>query len=345
MGMRHVQAVSGAGVVRVIAPVALLQAIIRSIVDALETEHGAQMVAFGRVVVDHVQDHLDSFIVQHLDHLLEFLGLLARLSGARVFVVGGEVSDGAVSPVISQAFLDEVLVMDELVNRHELNGGDPHIFEIPKNRRVRECGIRAPDSLGDVRVSAGEPLDVDFIDDCLVERTPYGSVFGPVEVRIHHHRPWCKGSAVAHLDMIGLLHETVGKHCRIPPDLSFDRPGVWVEQELGRIEPEARKGVPGAVYPKPVPLPRSCARQVDVPAVGGHLGKIQAGLFSGVVEKAELNPLSRFRENGEVRSEPVECCTQRIRFPRPDFHNVPLFGAAGDSKTTRHRGRYKKQFC
>jgi hypothetical protein len=37
------------------------------------------MVAFRRVVVDDVEDHLDAFVVQGLHHLLEFL-LLPELS-------------------------------------------------------------------------------------------------------------------------------------------------------------------------------------------------------------------------------------------------------------------------
>ena len=44
----------------------------------LEGQRGAQVVAFGGVVVDHVEDDLDARPVQRPDHRLEFLHLLAR---------------------------------------------------------------------------------------------------------------------------------------------------------------------------------------------------------------------------------------------------------------------------
>jgi hypothetical protein len=66
------------------------------------------VVSLGRVVVNHVQDHLETRVMQVSHHLFEFLDLLARVPPARVLVMRCEISDGVVSPVISQPPLIEV---------------------------------------------------------------------------------------------------------------------------------------------------------------------------------------------------------------------------------------------
>ena len=56
----HVQRVAGAGVVHVVPPVVGDQPVVRRVVDALERQRRAQVVALGGVVVDDVEDHLDA---------------------------------------------------------------------------------------------------------------------------------------------------------------------------------------------------------------------------------------------------------------------------------------------
>ena len=90
----------------------------------LKQSVGPELVALGGVVVDHVEDHLEAGRVQRLDHLLELDDLLAVVAGAGVAALRGEVADAVVSPVVGQALLDEVLRVDEVVHRHELDGGD-----------------------------------------------------------------------------------------------------------------------------------------------------------------------------------------------------------------------------
>ena len=55
------------------------KAVIRLIVDALETQGGSHVVAFGGVVVHHVEDDLDAGGVELLDHRTEFVDLFATL--------------------------------------------------------------------------------------------------------------------------------------------------------------------------------------------------------------------------------------------------------------------------
>ena len=96
----HVQAVSGARIVRVEALVVLHQAVIGRIVDASERQCGAHLVAFRGVVVDHVEDHLDARFVQRPHHGLELLHLTAGIRARAVLRVGREEADRVVTPVI-----------------------------------------------------------------------------------------------------------------------------------------------------------------------------------------------------------------------------------------------------
>ena len=76
-GVAGVERVARARVVHVVALVVGHQAVVARVVDALEGEHRAEVVALGGVVVDDVEDHLDAGAVQRLDHALELAHLLA----------------------------------------------------------------------------------------------------------------------------------------------------------------------------------------------------------------------------------------------------------------------------
>ena len=69
--MYRVEAVARPGEVHVVARVVGHQPVVRGVVDTLEAEHRAQVVALGGVVVDDVEDHLDARAVERLDHPLE----------------------------------------------------------------------------------------------------------------------------------------------------------------------------------------------------------------------------------------------------------------------------------
>ncbi len=80
--MPHVQAVAGAGVVHVVAGVALDRPVVGAVVDPLEAQHRPEVVAFAGVVVDHVEDHLEPGGVQRLHHRLELAHLAAHVAPA-----------------------------------------------------------------------------------------------------------------------------------------------------------------------------------------------------------------------------------------------------------------------
>ena len=71
MGWSQATVLPTAGDVVVEAPVVGAMKVVGAVVDAAERQRRPEMIALGRVVVDHVEDDLDAGRVQRLDRLLE----------------------------------------------------------------------------------------------------------------------------------------------------------------------------------------------------------------------------------------------------------------------------------
>ena len=125
-GVAQVQGVAGAGIVDVVALVVRHQAVVRGVVDAAHRQGGATLVAFGGVVVDHVQNHLQPGVVQVRDHFLEFRDLAA----GQIARVGGEEGDAVIAPVVVQALVQQVLVVDEGVDGQQLDAGNAQFLDV-----------------------------------------------------------------------------------------------------------------------------------------------------------------------------------------------------------------------
>ena len=137
-----VDRVAAAGEVFVRAVV--VQHVIDVVFEALEAERGARFVAFGRVVEDDVENHFDAGGVQLADHFLELPHLVARLGARHVAAVGREEGHRVVAPVVRAARLRAVGFFDrELVDRHQLDGGDAERFQIRNffDRCRRTCRV------------------------------------------------------------------------------------------------------------------------------------------------------------------------------------------------------------
>ena len=80
----------------------------------------------------------------------------------------GEEREGVVAPVVAQPLLQQGAVLDELVDRHQLDRGDAELGQVVGDRGVGQAGVRAAQLLGDVGVQLGQPLDVGLVDDRLV---------------------------------------------------------------------------------------------------------------------------------------------------------------------------------
>ena len=102
--------------------------VVARVVDALEGEHRPEVVALGRVVVDDVENHLDTRLVQGFHHAFELEHLLAAGAGRGVERVRREVADRRVAPVVRQAALVEEALVGDVVDRKELDRGDAEVI-------------------------------------------------------------------------------------------------------------------------------------------------------------------------------------------------------------------------
>jgi hypothetical protein len=145
------------------------------------------MVAFGRVVVDDIENDLDARFVQSFDHLPEFLHLLAGLAARGVLVVRRQITDRIVASMIPQSALYQVFVMNKLVHGHEFHSGDPQTSEMPDGLGVRKSRVSSAQLLRDIRVPDRKAFNVRCINHRLVRRCPRMSIIAPIKIGIDHH--------------------------------------------------------------------------------------------------------------------------------------------------------------
>ncbi len=319
LGIAHVEAVAGAGGVVVEAGIVVHQPVVAAVVQALERQGGTQVVALGGVVVDHVEDDLDAGGVEGLDHGLELLDLAPGVPRRRVGPVGGEEADRVVAPVVAQAPLLEVLVVDELVDRHQFHRRHAHQGQVVDGLGRGHGRVGAPHLGGDGGVQGGEALDVDLIDHGLVQGDVGGPVVAPVEGGVHDHRQGHVGPAVGGARAV-LVAEHVGEHLLAPAHLPGDGLGVGIEQQLGRVAAQAGGRIPRPVDAVAVALTGPHSGQVAVPAEGADLGQGDPLLPAGVVEQAQLDSFGHRAVHGEVGAPVVGSGTQGVGPPRPNLH-------------------------
>ena len=174
------------GEVHVEARLVRHQPVVARVVDALEREHRAEVVALGGVVVDDVEDHLDARGVQRLDHALELAHLLAVRAGRGIQRVRREIADRRVAPVVRQAPLVQEALVGDVVDRQHLDRGDAEPVEVLERGLGGEARVRAAQVLAHGRMQLRQALHVRLVDDGLRPRMRRRPVVLPVERRIDH---------------------------------------------------------------------------------------------------------------------------------------------------------------
>ncbi len=280
--------------------------------------------------------------MESLHHRFELVDLLA-VSATGVPDVGGEEGQAVVAPVVGQALVYEMLVGDELVDRHQLDGGHPEGEEVVDHRVGGEAEVGAPEVLGDPGVGHCHAPDVALVDDGAI---PGGSGFGvvaPGEGLVHDHRlghPRGRVPVVEDEVVFG-SRQVVAEELVAPANGSADRFGVGVDEELGPVEAVPLFGVPWSVDPVAVEAARSGVGQVTVRhPVGGdrHGDALQRHGVVGMLEDAELDCGGMLGEECEVDALPVPGGSQRVGRPRPDPHVHGWAPSSCRSSTTARGG-------
>ena len=188
------------------------------------------MVAFRGVVVDDIEDHFDAGGMQRLHHRFK----LADRSGGGIARLGGKKSDGVITPVVPQTFLDKHAVVNEAMHRHQLHGRNTQPFQIIDYRGSCQSGIGSPQSRRNFWMQFGEALDVYFVNHALVPGDTRWLVCSPSERRVDHDAFEHAGSAVAAIEgqiFFGMT-DPVAKVRITPPQIILDLFGVRIQQEL-----------------------------------------------------------------------------------------------------------------
>ena len=246
-----------------------------------------------------------------------------------------EEPDGVVAPVVRQTLLHEVRVVDELVDGHELDRGDPEGLQVVDDRGMRHAGVGAAQLLRDAGVQLGEALDVGLVDHALVVLVLRRTVVAPVEVRVDDDRRHRVGGRVLVVALVGRA-ELVGEQRRVAVDLPVDRLRVRVEEQLVRVAPVPVGGVVRAVHAVAVPLAGLGRGEVAVPHEGVDLGQVDAGLLAELVDQAELDAIGHLREDREVGPRSVIRRAEGVGTSRPDLHVLRVPGAIRTSRAAGH---------
>ena len=73
IGMQHVERVATTGIVDIISSLGRICPVIAEVVYAPKREGRSQMIAFGRMVINHIQNHFDTGGMHGPHHHLELL--------------------------------------------------------------------------------------------------------------------------------------------------------------------------------------------------------------------------------------------------------------------------------
>jgi hypothetical protein len=295
--------------------------VVGGVVEAPVGERRPEVVALAGVVVDDVDDDLEAGRVERPDHHLHLADRVLAGSGG----VGGlrrEVGEGVVAPVVPEAPLHEVPVVDERLDRLELERGHAEGDQVVDHRLAGEAEVGAAQLRGHVRVTHRRSADVGLVDDGLGPGDPRMAVVAPVEALLDHHPEGGTGRAVLPRGdevRVGAAADLVAEERVVPAELPPDGLGVGVEEHAPRVEAMAVRRRVGAVHPVGVELARPDAVQVGVPHRPGALLEAHAARRApvrGLPEQQQLDGLGVLGEHREVHPRPVPGGAERVGEPR-----------------------------
>ncbi len=207
--------------------------VVEAVVQAAEHERGAALVALGGVVVDDIEDDLKTGFVKSADHLFELAHAAFGVARGGVLVVRGEEADGVVAPVVGEAFFEQELVVQMLVDGQELEAGDAEVLQVADDLRAGQPGVGAAQTGGHARMGAGEAFDVQFVEHGVRPGDERALVAPPVEVA-GDDGGFQGGGAVVHGARPG--SRTVGvEHSGASVRNTGNGERVRIQQELVRI--------------------------------------------------------------------------------------------------------------
>src|SRR6266513_2336705 len=98
--MKQIQTVTSAGKIEIEPGILRVQPVVGEIIDPAETKRWAEVIAFGGMIVNHVENRFDAGGMEAAHHRFELGDLFADLPAAGIFSMRSEETDRVVAPVV-----------------------------------------------------------------------------------------------------------------------------------------------------------------------------------------------------------------------------------------------------
>ena len=283
-------AVAAATHIQIIAAAVLV--VIEGVAEATPAECGASLAAFGGVVVDHVEQHLEPGAVASRHQLAHFLAALQRVVADQIARMGCHPAQGAVTPVV-QATGGGILRIKG-PHRQQFDRRDPQLLQSRQHLDQAEQGALTIRTDTAVR-TMGEAADMQFIDDTFLPAMARPGGAGEIEAIPLGHHP---------LEAAGGVGDGPDRCASLVDLPAGDGPGAGIEQHFGRIE-----AVAAALQRTEGPIAVATADadpfHLHMPMVAGAVLQIQlnhllrfAGLAMG--EQQQVQPGGQGGDDREV---------------------------------------------
>ncbi len=296
-----------------------VETVVGVVVDPPERKRRPQAVPLGGMVIDHVENHLDARPVEILHHLLELADLLLRIAGGGIFRMGGEEAEGVVTPIIAQLLVDQIAVVDEKLDRQQLDGGDRQILEIGDRRLRAQGAIGPPIPLRKQFPFLGKAAHMRLVDHD-VPHPPLRLLHPlPVEIIVDHHRLGQEGSAIPSVRVeigVGVVRtHLVTEKGVVPAQLPGNRLGVGIEEQFRRIETMAFIRRMRPFHAQGVHLPRLQPGKKAMPDMVGAFRQPDPGHLRslGMIEEADIDRRGMLGEDRELYSPSIPMRPEGIR--------------------------------
>ena len=246
------------------------------------------MIALGGVVEDDVEDDFEPGRVKALDHGLELGDLTSAPAGQNLRRIAGvrrEEAERVVAPVVVEPSGPQKTLVDVLVDREQLDGGDAQPRKVVDRRLRRQARISAAQLGRHVGMALSETLDVGLVDDRVGIVNRRWGVAAPVEFVGDYQAPRHVSRRVEAAWAIRRIRR-VAQDGVAPVNAAVDGACVWIEQQLHGVAAEPLDGRVWSGDAVAVPLAGSDARNEAVPDPGILLQQRHLHFAAGCVEEA-----------------------------------------------------------
>lgn len=211
---------------------------------------GADLLALSGVVEHEVEKRPDAVAAERGDRFAQF----GHAAGAQAGIERHE-RDRVVAPGVGEAERGQVAFVEPGDDRHQLDRGDMQFLEVGKHGGMRQRRYGAALRLGHIGVQQRERADIDLVDQPASGEDR--RLLRHLWQGCRHDRAGDEGGGIRPIDrQRGVEGETA---------IELDR--AWIDQQLGRVEPQALVGRPASVSAIAVGHAGMVARQGQDPVV------------------------------------------------------------------------------